>query len=342
MLKFAYCRYVLKFKETAITSRASMTEKETFFIKAYDADNPDIFGIGECAVFRGLSAEDCPDYEEKLRNACIDDSFMTSGMSSLIFGYESALMDLNMRKNNSYPKSDIRIPINGLIWMGDKDTMYSRICKKLDDGFRCIKLKIGGINFNDEVSLLHFIRSRFSCADLELRLDANGAFTPENAIERLNILSKYDIHSIEQPIKPHQVEAMARIISKSPIPVALDEELIGCASDAEKANLLDSLKPHYLVLKPSLCGGFKSAESWIIEAEKRGIRRWATSALESNAGLAALTLWISKFNTDMPQGLGTGMLYTNNFTSPLSIEGDEIVYHHKLPPVLPDLKWNYI
>ena len=342
MLKFAYCRYVLNFKETAITSRASMTEKETFFIKIYDTENENVFGIGECALFRGLSAEDCIDYEEKLRKACIDDSFLTSGMSSLIFGYESAVMDLNMRKNNSYPKCDIRIPINGLIWMGDKDTMYSRICKKLDDGFRCIKLKIGGINFNDEVSLLDFIRSRFSSADLELRLDANGAFTPENALERLNILSKYDIHSIEQPIKPHQFEAMARIISKSPIPVALDEELIGCASDAEKANLLDSLKPHYLVLKPSLCGGFKSAESWIIEAEKRGIRRWATSALESNAGLAALTLWISKFNTDMPQGLGTGMLYTNNFTSPLSIEGDEIVYHHKLPPVLPDLKWNYI
>lgn len=342
MLKFAYCRYVLKFKETAITSRASMTEKETFFIKVYDADNPNIFGIGECALFRGLSAEDCIDYEEKLRKACIDDSFLTSGMSSLIFGYESAVMDLNMRTFNRYPKSDIRIPINGLIWMGDKDTMYNRICKKLDDGFRCIKLKIGGINFNDEVSLLDFIRSRFSSADLELRLDANGAFTPENALERLNILSKYDIHSIEQPIKPHQFEEMARIISKSPIPVALDEELIGCTSDAEKANLLDSLKPHYLVLKPSLCGGFESAESWISEAEKRGIRRWATSALESNAGLAALTLWISKFNTDMPQGLGTGMLYTNNFTSPLSIEGDEIVYHHQLPPVLPDLKWNYI
>lgn len=342
MLKFAYCRYVLKFKETAITSRSSMTEKETFFIKVYDSENTDIFGIGECALFRGLSADDCPDYEEKLRKACIDGSFMTSGMSSLIFGYENALMDLDMRRNNCYPESDIRIPINGLIWMGDKDTMYSRICTKLDDGFRCIKLKIGGINFNDEVSLLDFIRSRFSSADLELRLDANGAFTPDNALERLDRLSKYDIHSIEQPIKPHQYDAMARIIKNSPIPVALDEELIGCTSDADKANLLDTLSSHYLVLKPSLCGGFKSAESWISEAEKRGIRWWATSALESNVGLAALTLWISKFKADMPQGLGTGMLYTNNFSSPLSVEGDEIVYQHQLPPVMPDLKWNYI
>ncbi len=341
-LKAAYCRYVLEFKETAITSRSKMNEKETFFIKVYDADDENVYGIGECPLFRGLSAEDTPDFEDRLRAVCSNMNFDDCLMSSAIFGFETAVTNMAQRAGDLFPKEDIRIPINGLIWMGDKPTMYQRICQKLDAGFRCVKLKIGGIDFNEELSLLDFIRSRFSSSDLELRLDANGAFTPENALERLDRLAKYDIHSIEQPIKQHQYEQMRKVIENSPIPIALDEELIGCWTSEKRKELLDFLNPHYIILKPSLCGGIASAEMWIKEAEKRNIGWWATSALESNVGLSALTMWIASLNPEMPQGLGTGALYTNNFSSPLSVEGDEIVYHHKLPPVMPELKWIYV
>ncbi|MGM9842644.1 MAG: o-succinylbenzoate synthase [Muribaculaceae bacterium] len=343
MLKLSYCRYFLNFKETAITSRSSMNEKETFFIKIFDEQNPDIFGIGECPLFRGLSAEDAPDYEAVLRNFCKKASSghkdFSAPNSSITFGYESAISDLQNRINNTFPSQDINIPINGLIWMGDKQTMYRRICDKLNAGFRCIKLKIGGIDFEEEISLLDYIRTRFSVSDLELRLDANGAFSPDNALKRLSRLAKYGIHSIEQPIKQHQWADMQQIIRQSPIPIALDEELIGTWDNNSRATLLDSLQPHYIILKPALCGGFDSADKWIAEAEKRNIGWWATSALESNVGLAAITIWLASHKTSMPQGLGTGALYTNNFPSPLSVVRDEIVYHHALPPVTPTLTW---
>ena len=343
MLKLSYCRYFLNFKETAITSRSSMNEKETFFIKIFDEQNPEIFGIGECPLFRGLSAEDTPDYEAILSDFCkkasSGDKDISAPNSSISFGYESAICDLQNRINNTFPSQDIYIPINGLIWMGDKQTMYRRICDKLDAGFRCIKLKIGGIDFEEEISLLDYIRTRFSVSDLELRLDANGAFSPDNALTRLSRLAKYGIHSIEQPIKQHQWADMQQIIRQSPIPIALDEELIGTWDDNSRASLLDSLHPHYIILKPALCGGFDSADKWIAEAEKRNIGWWATSALESNVGLAAITLWLASHKTSMPQGLGTGALYTNNFPSPLSVVRDEIVYHKALPPVTPSLKW---
>ena len=346
MLKISYCRYFLNFKETAITSRSSMNEKETFFIKIFDEQNPEIFGIGECPLFRGLSAEDTPDYEAVLRDFCKKTSSgckdVSPPNSSITFGYESAFCDLQNRTNNTFPSQDIHIPINGLIWMGDKQTMYRRICDKLDAGFRCIKLKIGGIDFEEEISLLEYIRTRFSVSDLELRLDANGAFSPDNALDRLSRLAKYDIHSIEQPIKQHQWADMQQIIKQSPIPIALDEELIGTWDDNSRAFLLDSLHPHYIILKPALCGGFNSADKWIAEAEKRNIGWWATSALESNVGLAAITLWLASHKTSMPQGLGTGALYTNNFPSPLSVIRDEIIYHNALPPVTPSLKWLYV
>ena len=212
--------------------------------------------------------------------------------------------------------------------MGDKVTMRRRIHEKLKAGFHCVKLKIGGIDFNDELDLLSLIRKEFPPEIIELRLDANGGFTPENALDRLEHLSRFGIHSIEQPIKPGQWDSMARICRESPIPIALDEELIGFSSDRQKSELLDAIRPHYIILKPSLCGGFREAEEWISQAVARGIGWWGTSALESNIGLEALGIWTAGLSPDMPQGLGTGALYVNNFPSPLSLEGERLYYRN--------------
>ena len=210
--------------------------------------------------------------------------------------------------------------------MGTKQEMCARIAEKLDAGFRCVKLKIGGINFDDEAELLANIRREFPSGSIELRLDANGAFTPQNALDRLNRLSEFDIHSIEQPIKSGQWEEMARLCRLSPIPIALDEELIGFHSDDFKTRLLDTISPAYIILKPSLCGGFEESDRWIELAENRNIGWWATSALESNIGLNAIAQWVARYNPTMPQGLGTGALYTNNFPSPLQLEGDNMYF----------------
>ncbi len=323
MLRAEYRRYLLHFKEPAITSRSTMRSKETFFIKIYDDADPSRFGIGECALFRGLSAEDTPDYEACLAEFCrnFDGTGELPAISSIRFGVESALADMAYR-SGAIPTDALSFKINGLIWMGDKPSMYRRICDKLSAGFSCVKLKIGGINFEEELDLLNFIRSNFSASELELRLDANGAFSTDNALGNLERLSRFDIHSIEQPVKPRQWEAFADIIRRSPIPVALDEELIGCVSDTERNLLLDVLNPHYIILKPSLCGGFRAAEKWIASAVQRGIGWWATSALESNAGLTAIARWLSRYNVTLPQGLGTGALYTDNLPSVLEIKGE--------------------
>ena len=337
MLRASYCRYVLNFKEIAITSRARMKEKETFFVRLYDDEHPEIFGVGECPLFRGLSAEDSPEYENILRDCCRQVPAEMPN-SSIAFGFESATFDLLLRINR-LQFSDFSVPINGLVWMGDRETMYERLKAKLEVGFRCVKLKIGGIDFEEELSLLKYIRSRVSAADVELRLDANGAFTPQNALKRLEQLAKFDVHSIEQPIRQHQPQEMRQIIEKSPIPIALDEELIGMWSDEERAHLLDELHPHFVVLKPSLCGGFISTSKWIKEAQNRNIGWWVTSALESNVGLTAIALYLKDYNVSMPQGLGTGGLYTNNFDSPLTLEGDNLIFHADLPLCNPDLPW---
>lgn len=208
--------------------------------------------------------------------------------------------------------------------MGDKPTMKRRIREKLDNGFHCVKLKIGGIRFEEELELIADIRQEFSPDDIELRLDANGGFTPQDALNRLERLSKFGIHSIEQPIKPGQYEEMNRICLQSPIDIALDEELIGFKSRDEKIMILDMISPKYIILKPSLCGGFNEAEEWISLAGAKGIGWWATSALESNIGLEALGIWTASLQPKMPQGLGTGNLYTNNFPSPLKMLGERL------------------
>lgn len=327
MLQAEWAPYRLFFRFEARTSRQVMTYKDTYFVRVSDSDTPSRIAIGECALFRGLSADDRPDYEELLSQACSNpEQALNSPCSSIRFGFETAL-GLHGSAASDWQRGLCGIPINGLVWMGDKATMRARIKEKLDSGFRVLKLKIGGIAFDDEVDLLREVRRAFSPDDLEVRLDANGAFTPENALTRLDTLAKFHIHSLEQPVKAGQIEAMARICAESPIPIALDEELIGLRTPEESEQLLSDIRPAYIILKPSLCGGFKASGTYIDAARKLGIGWWATSALESDIGLAAIGSWLSSgFNIDMPQGLGTGQLYTNNIPSPLHMAAGALHY----------------
>ena len=334
MLKALWKPFRLYFNFEARTSRAVMHYKDTYFVKVWNDRNPEVYGIGECALFKGLSHEDDAGYEQRLDKICRDigrTGIPADADSSVRFGLETALADLaNGGKGIIRPECEwIRgrrgIRINGLIWMGDRQTMYDRILEKINSGNRCLKLKIGGIDFEQELGLIRFIRSKFGSETLELRLDANGAFTPENAPERLDRLSHLGIHSIEQPIKPGQYDAMSALCRDSSIPVALDEELIGDTSDEFKAQLLGYVRPAYIILKPALCGGLSGADRWIETAVGTGIGWWATSALESNIGLNAIAQWVDTRNPEMPQGLGTGMLYTNNIPSPVEMR-DNCLY----------------
>lgn len=332
-------RYFLNFRERAITSRNSMLEKKTWFVKIRSRELPISVAIGEVAMFEGLSEEDSDNFEEILDKACrkaelcqtLQDSLDSlPPISSIRFGFESAMLRCGLYSTSGSEDNWLNgkegININGLVWMGDKSTMRRRIREKLDSGFHCVKLKIGGIRFEDEIELLADIRNEFSPADIELRLDANGGFTPDNALERINRLADFSIHSIEQPIKPKQFKQMCYICQHSPIDIALDEELIGFKSRDEKIEILESIRPKYIILKPSLCGGFREAEEWISLAKERNIGWWATSALESNVGLEALGIWTASLRPEMPQGLGTGNLYTNNIPSRLQMRGEKLWY----------------
>lgn len=329
MLKAVWTKYTLRFLRQSRTSREILDEKDTYFIKIHDTQNSTVTGWGEAALFRGLSADDTPDFTNILDDCCtsinnIDINAIPS--SAIRMGIETALSDLN-NGGQHQPFMSGQIPptcINGLIWMGDKQFMLEEIAKKLHLGFRCLKLKIGGIDFENELDILHSIRKHYSPDSLELRLDANGAFSPENAMSRLEQLSKYTIHSIEQPIKAGQISSMAAICRESPIPIALDEELIGLKSSEEKRAIIDEIMPSYIILKPTLCGGFKESDQWIEIAKNRGIGWWATSALESNIGLNAIARWTATHNVSMPQGLGTGQVYSNNIDSPLRLEGERL------------------
>lgn len=329
-----------------------MKVKDTYFVRVFDPRIPEIHGVGECPLFKGLSAEDNDGYEAVLAHTCRAVSYATSvaeielpEVSSIRFGFEMALNDYasgGCRRFFDSPWADGTSPqqINGLVWMGDRDTMAARIRQKLDAGFRCVKLKIGGIDFDQELGLLRLIREEFGPSQIELRLDANGAFTPGNALERLEQLAVYGIHSIEQPVKPGQREALAEICRKSPIPVALDEGLIGFHDGEWKDRLLCDVRPQYIILKPALCGGFQQASEWIETARRHGIGWWATSALESNLGLDAIGQWVSCHNPAMPQGLGTGQLYTNNLPSPVTLDGQYICRQPSVIYQFPELEWH--
>lgn len=330
MLRASWIRRVLHFNFAAITSRNVMTAKETYFIYVWDEAAPTIRGVGECAIFRGLSSDDTPFYSSRLQALCESINTIVPSQipeSSIRFGLETALADLESGGHHDFWPSDwslgkVGIPINGLIWMGDWDTMRSRIDEKLNAGYRCIKIKIGALDFDKEEQLIAYLRSMDS--KVEIRLDANGAFSPREALQRIERLARYDIHSMEQPIRSNQWSAMREICRESPIPIALDEELIGNMSYDSRCRLLDKVTPTYIILKPSLCGGFSTADGWIRDATEREIRWWATSALESDIGLNAIARWVALKKTDMPQGLGTGMLYTNNIESPLHVAGSNL------------------
>ncbi len=328
--------HVLHFKQPAGTSRGVYTTRKVWYIHFTSSDNPGRVGIGECAPLPDLSWDALPDadYEQVLNRACrqveeqggVLDYEALQDYPSILFGLETAIRHHAAGSwalwDTPFSRSEAGIPINGLIWMGDYDRMLTQIETKMQAGFRCIKLKIGAIHFDEELALLKYIRAHFSRAEIELRVDANGAFSPSDALDKLKRLAELDLHSIEQPIRAGQWAEMARLTSESPLPIALDEELIGCNALHGKEKLLSVIRPQYIILKPSLHGGICGGEEWITLAEKRNIGWWITSALESNIGLNAIAQWCATYNNPLPQGLGTGMLFTDNVEMPLEIRSD--------------------
>jgi len=338
MLAADYIHHSLNFKRPGGTSRGILTQKDSWFIRIWDDQNPDVKGIGECSVIPGLSSDDRPGYVDKINQVCeqIDDFwyYLEEGLKewpSIYFGLETAFLDFKARGSkilfpSGFTQGKAQIPINGLIWMGDSGFMKEQIQEKLEVGFNCLKLKIGAIDFDEELNLLEAIRKEFSPDKIELRVDANGAFSPTDALRKLKVLSEFHLHSIEQPIKAGQKDKMAELCRLSPLDIALDEELTGIYSLPKKAELLDTIHPQYIILKPSLLGGIKGSKEWIDLAAEKNIPWWITSALESNIGLNAIAQWTFTLNNPMPQGLGTGQLYTNNTPSPLTMNKGFLTY----------------
>ena len=351
-MRLEFAPYLLNFKEPGGTSRGVLTEKPTFLIKVYDEKDPSHFGIGEAAVFPGLSPEADGNYvwklTELLANVAIGKETDLSRHSSIQFGFEQAIYDFSNGCQGIYFPSEFTegnkfIEINGLIWMGDFDQMLERIQIKIKDGFKCIKLKIGAIDWHKELEMIKFIRSNYNENGLMIRVDANGGFAFDDCLKKLEALADLGVHSIEQPIKAGNPEKMSYLCQHSPLPIALDEELIGKGNIEEKIETLEKIKPQYIILKPALCGGFSGAGEWIEEAEKRGIGWWVTSALESNVGLNAIAQFTAMINAHGPQGLGTGNLFTNNFESPVFIEKDQLGFNPKKKfdySQFKDLKWH--
>ena len=341
----------LDFLFEAGTSRGVLNHKKTWFIRVYDESNPELYGIGEAGPLTGLSVDDIDDFEAHLteelqkltplplplnQKEVFDLARNISDkMPSIRFGVETAFLDLlkggkrNHFENNFYAnKNPIRI--NGLIWMGDSALMLTRLEEKMRSGFSCIKIKIGAISLEEEMQLLRNARNQFAEPELELRVDANGGFDYDQSLMVLKKLKELSVHSIEQPIKAGQVDLMAKLCARTPVPIALDEELIGVVEYPDKERLLSKIKPQYIILKPSLLGGFASCLEWIELAEKMNIGWWVTSALESNIGLNAICQFTSWLDVSIPQGLGTGGLYKNNIKSPLKIEGENIYYDSEI------------
>jgi o-succinylbenzoate synthase len=324
-----YHKYILNFKNPSGTSRGMLRSKETWFIILNSKNKR---GIGECGLFRGLSIDDRPDYEIKLKWVCDNIGLGLDRLNndlmefpSIQFGLEMAFKSLETDDPfelfpSKFTRGEDHIPINGLIWMGTKQFMKQQIQEKIQFGFSCIKMKIGAIDFETEIELIKSIRKEYTSKDIELRVDANGAFNPNDALEKLNVLSEFDLHSIEQPIKAGQFQEMAKLCEQTPLPIALDEELIGVFSVTKKQDLIQTINPQYIILKPSLIGGYMGSDEWIKIAENQNIGWWITSALESNVGLNAIAQFTYLKKNNMPQGLGTGGLFTNNFDCPLIVK----------------------
>lgn len=342
-MKAHYKKHILEFKTPSGTSRGILKTKEAWFIVL---ENNGEFGVGECGMLRGLSIDDRPDFEQTLQWVCANIHLGEQHLYDALTEFPSIQMGLEIAFKSlaapdpfqiypsAFTKGEASIAINGLIWMGDKAFMSKQITTKLNEGFGCIKMKIGAINFDTELALLKSIRQEFSASEIEIRVDANGAFNPKNALEKLKRLSDLDLHSIEQPIAVKQCDQMAYLCEKSPLDIALDEELIGVFSNQSKQALLQHIKPQYIILKPSFIGGFKGSDSWIELSQTNNIQWWITSALESNVGLNAISQYTFTKNSTLPQGLGTGSLYTNNIASALQITKGTLCYN-------PTKKWNF-
>ena len=330
------------FKQPSGTSRGILTEKHAWFIilssinqpvdvTRYSSLDPHYSSLGECSIIPGLSPDftDFDSYEQKLKEVCeninhyIQNLHELEVFPSILFGIETALLGLKNKIklfDTPFSRGEVGMPINGLIWMGSKEFMLQQIEDKLNAGFSCLKMKIGAIDFETELEVLSSIRKRYSSNEIELRVDANGAFSPLEAIQKLEKLSKFDLHSIEQPIKAGQWEEMTRLCAQTPLPIALDEELIGIIGFENKKRLLEIINPQYIILKPSLHGGLLGSREWIHLANEKTIPWWITSALESNIGLNCIAQFASTFDNSLPQGLGTGGLYENNMPTSLFIE----------------------
>ncbi len=331
-------KQTLEFKNPSGTSRGILTTKETWFLIVEEENKK---GVGECGMLRGLSIDDRPDFEEKLAWVCENINkgcdWLWGNLTefpAIQFGVEMAFLSLKSENPfvlfpSEFTNFKKPIDINGLVWMGDENFMKQQIEDKINQGFKCIKLKIGAIDFNSELKLLKFIRNHFSANDIEIRVDANGAFDSNQALEKLKLLSEFKLHSIEQPIAKNNIEAMANLCKTTPIPIALDEELIGVFTKIEKEALLIKIKPQYIILKPSFIGGFKGTQEWIEIAENLNIKWWITSALESNIGLNAISQWTFMKQNPLPQGLGTGALYTNNIDCPLDVVAGQLWYDNR-------------
>lgn len=349
-LKASFKKHTLQFKFAAGTSRGTLREKNTWYIRLWDDSNQEIVGIGEAAPLVKLSIDDVPEFEDVLERVVADidkveipknegeinelvQKLVSPKFPSIQFGLETAFLDLlhggeRIIFDNSFSKGEVGIPINGLVWMGDMEDMLLQLTSKIDSGYNCIKIKIGSLNFEKECDILQYIRNKYYKRDVIVRVDANGAFKPEEALDKLNELSKFNLHSIEQPIQPGQIEMMRQLCAYSPVPIALDEELIGIVGVKQKIELLKEIGPQFIILKPTLVGGLNSCKEWIEIAESLNIGWWMTSALESNIGLNAISQYTAQYKTSMHQGLGTGQLYHNNIPSPLAISDGKIYYRN--------------
>ena len=331
-------KYTLRFKQPGGTSRGVLTEKESYFIFIEERG---VSGIGECGILKGLSADDVPEYEKVLQWTCINIHIGLVGLReelkkfpSIYFGVEQAISDFTSKGSkmffdSPFTKGKQGIPINGLIWMGKGSFMRNQLETKLNDGFSCLKMKIGAIDWAQEKAILKSIRKYFNKNEIELRVDANGAFDINSAPKVLEELKELDVHSIEQPIKKGQWQEMASLCEKSPIPIALDEELIGLFEKEDQSKMLETISPQYIILKPSFIGGWFGSDQWIGLSERQNVDWWLTSALESNVGLNAIAQYAASKKNSLPQGLGTGGLFTNNIRSPLEVKKGKLWYHSK-------------
>ncbi|MGL4667081.1 MAG: o-succinylbenzoate synthase [Saezia sp.] len=334
--------YTLALKKPAATSRGTYQNRPVWYVVLTSSTNPEHVGIGECAPLFDLSSDYSEGYEQKLHSfakrleevGCFDATFIEElrNCPSILFGFEVAWQHYQMQHQaqgwtlweTPFSQGQMSIPINGLVWMASFDDMLRQVEEKLEQGFECIKLKIGAIDFEDELKLLQHIRKHFTAKDITLRVDANGAFSPNDALDKLKRLAELELHSIEQPIRAGQWEKMADLVQRTPLPIALDEELIGVYALEDKRQLLKVIQPQYIILKPTLHGGFVGSEEWINLAKEEQIGWWVTSAMESNIGLNAIAQWCAKLGCTLPQGLGTGQLYTNNIDLPLKIKQGQL------------------